>query len=101
MKPSTNGRDQHGRFAPGNAGGPGNPQGGTMERLRHALLLAVRKDDVAAIAATLVEQAKAGDLAAVKELLNRVLGRPTDTDTLVRSDRLEAVPLPTTPDDQP
>ena len=44
MKPSTNGRDQHGRFAPGNAGGPGNPGGGTVERLRHAVLSAVRKD---------------------------------------------------------
>jgi hypothetical protein len=93
MKPSQNGRDQYGRFAPGNAGGPGNPHGGTVERLRHALLGAVTEADLQAIGAALVAQAKAGDLPAVKELLNRVLGRPTDSDTLARLERLEAAML--------
>jgi len=94
MKPSSNGRDRNGRFAPGNAGGPGNPHGGTVERLRHALLGAITEEDLHAIGAALVAQAKAGDLPAVKELLNRVLGRPTDSDTLARLERLETALLP-------
>lgn len=99
--PSPNGRDGRGRFAAGNTGGPGNPQGATVERMRHALLSAVTEDDLRAIAATLTRNAKAGDLAAVKELLNRVLGRPADSDTLARLERLEAALLPPSPEDRP
>lgn len=88
--PSPNRRDGRGRFAHGNAGGPGNPAGGQSERLRHALMAAVTPDD---IAAALIAQAKTGDVAAVRELLNRTLGRPTDADTLARLERLEAVLL--------
>ena len=87
--PSPNGRDGRGRFAPGNAGGPGNPAGGQAERLRHALLDAVTEADIAEIAATLIAQSKAGDVQAVRELLNRTLGRPTDSDTVARLERLE------------
>ncbi len=96
-----NARDTRGRFAPGNAGGPGNPQGGTVERLRHALLSAVTEDDLRAIAATLIRNARDGDITAVKELLNRVLGRPTDSDTLARLERLEAALMPSNPEDRP
>ncbi len=88
--PSPNGRDGRGRFAPGNPGGPGNPAGGQAERLRHALVNAVTENDMADIAASLVSRAKAGEVQAVRELLNRVLGRPTDADTLARLERLEA-----------
>lgn len=92
--PSPNGRDGRGRFAPGNAGGPGNPAGGQAERLRHALVNAVTENDIADIAAALIASAKTGDVQAVRELLNRVLGRPTDADTLARLERLEAALLP-------
>jgi hypothetical protein len=41
------------------------------------LLAAVSDDDLRAVVSTLVEMAKAGDLAAIRELLDRVLGKPT------------------------
>ncbi|MCC6581439.1 MAG: hypothetical protein IT440_13460 [Phycisphaeraceae bacterium] len=89
--PSTNGecRDQHGRFATGNAGGPGNPLGGKVAKLRAALVEAVSEDDIRAVAATLVSLAKGGDPQAIKELLNRALGRPLEHDILARIEALE------------
>ncbi len=70
-----NGRTASGQFAVGNAGGPGNPHGRRVERLRAALLDAVTDDDVRAIVAKLVEMAKGGDLRAMKEVLDRTLGK--------------------------
>jgi hypothetical protein len=46
--------------------------------LRSALLDAVTEDDLRAIARTLVKRAKEGDLAAIRELLNRVIGKAPD-----------------------
>jgi hypothetical protein len=46
----------------------------------------VTEDDLRAIVAALVKQAKAGDIAAARELLNRLIGKPLDT---VDPDRLE------------
>lgn len=72
----TNGRDASGRFAPGNAGGPGNPHGGKAARFRSILLDAVSDEDMRAVARTLVERAKAGEQWAVRELLDRAIGKP-------------------------
>ena len=69
-------RDERGRFLPGNGGGPGNPHGGQVARLRAALLDQVSEDDLRDIVRAMVVRAKGGDMAAAKELLNRVLGRP-------------------------
>lgn len=79
--PSTNGsnggdRGPAGRFAAGNAGGPGNPHAKRIAKLRSLLVEAVNDDDLRAIIGKLVEQAKAGDDAARRELLDRLLGRP-------------------------
>ncbi|MBI4717157.1 MAG: hypothetical protein HY763_05075 [Planctomycetes bacterium] len=71
-----NGRDAAGRFAPGNAGGPGNPRARHSAALRRALLEAVSDDDIRLVVEKLVELAKAGDLAAIRELLDRTIGRP-------------------------
>lgn len=79
MEPSangSNGRGTGGRFAAGNAGGPGNPHAARVAQLRATLLAAVTDDDIRAIVATLVAQAKGGDLAAIRELLDRLLGKP-------------------------
>jgi hypothetical protein len=46
--------------------------------MREALLEAVTEDDLRAIARTLVKKAKGGDLPAIRELLNRVIGKATD-----------------------
>ncbi|MEX0775079.1 MAG: hypothetical protein WD042_05120 [Phycisphaeraceae bacterium] len=72
---SGGGRDAGGRFARGNPGGPGNPHAAHVARLRSALLDAVTPEDVQAVAAALLAQAKQGDVMAVRELLNRLLGQ--------------------------
>ncbi len=76
--PSTNGsndRDSLGRFAKGNAGGPGNPFAAAVGRWRSALAKSVTAEDVRAVLSVLVEKAKAGQPWAVKEFLDRTLGK--------------------------
>ena len=64
-----------GKFAAGNPGGPGNPHGGQVARLRAVMLEAVSEDDMRAVVLKLVELAKEGDLKAIDLLLNRTLGK--------------------------
>ncbi len=81
MAPSTNGdngREADGRFSKGNPGGPGDPFAQRTAKLRSAMLNAVTEDDVAAIIRKLVAEAKDGDVSAAREVLTRVLGKPTD-----------------------
>ena len=44
--------------------------------IRGLLLDAVTDDDLRAVIAKLVEMAKGGDLAAIRELLDRMIGKP-------------------------
>ena len=80
-EPSANGvkRSRHrgvlGRFLPGNPGGPGNPHARATSRLRSALLRAATPSNIEAIVRALIEKAKAGDVQAAREVLNRALGR--------------------------
>ena len=83
-------RDSNGRFLRGNTGGPGNPLAGKIGKLRAALVAAVTEDDIHAIALALIATAKRGDVRAVKELLDRTIGRPVETDLLERLEALEA-----------
>lgn len=94
--PSTNGangrgeeRTAGGRFAPGNRGGPGNPHARRVAKLRAALFKAVTPADLREVAAALLAQAKAGDVASIKELLQRLLGPPIEADMIERLDELE------------
>jgi hypothetical protein len=83
--PFSNGKDAHGRFAPGNRGGPGNPFARQCAALRQAFFDAITEEDMHAIAGELAVQARMGDKAAIKLLLSYVLGKPTapvDPDTL-------------------
>ena len=73
-----NGRDASGRFVRGNAGGPGNPHARRTSRLRALLLDSVSDDDLRAVVQSLVTRAKSGDVPACRELLNRLIGRPTE-----------------------
>jgi hypothetical protein len=82
------GRGSDGRFAPGNAGGPGNLYAARVGELRGALLDAVTPEDLRAVVRALVDAAKGGDVTAAKVLFERVLGRPLEADIL---ERLEAV----------
>ncbi len=67
--------DDKGRFATGNKGGPGNPYSKKVNMLRAALLEAVTVKDIKIIAGKLIQKAKKGDLLAIKELLNRTIGK--------------------------
>jgi len=84
--PSTNGsngRTASGRFAPGWKGGPGNPFAQRVARLRSTLLESVSDDDLKAIVQAVVGKAKAGDMAAVRVVLDYCVGKPlpaTDPD---------------------
>lgn len=90
--PSTNrpnGRSHRGRFGPGNRGGPGNPFSAQVAKLRSALLGAVKPADLQEVMAALLKQAKSGDVASIKELLQRLLGPPVETDLIERIESLE------------
>lgn len=72
-EPSPNGaHDAAGRFVRGNSGGPGNPHGGTVAKLRSAMLQAITESDVKAIVAKLVDQARDGDLKSATLILSYV-----------------------------
>jgi hypothetical protein len=79
-------RDEKGRFAKGNKGGPGNPFGRRVGQLRKAVLEAVQEEDVRDILRAMVIKAKEGDVAAAKVVLGYAVGKPTET---VDPDRLE------------
>lgn len=69
------GRDANGRFVKGNAGGPGNPFARRVAQLRAVLMESVTDEDMRDVVQTLVTLAKAGDVAAIKLLFERLLGR--------------------------
>ncbi len=73
-----NGRDEHGRFAKGNAGGPGNPFARQVGRLRQVLLNAATPERMERIAGKMMELAEAGDVQAAKLVLSYVVGKPAE-----------------------
>ena len=83
--PSTHGPDgrtARGTFAPGNKLGKGNPLAGRAAKLRARLLRKVTADDFDAIADKLIAMAKGGDLAAIRELYDRTIGKAVPFDRL-------------------
>lgn len=78
LEPSLNGdgRDDGGKFSGGNKGGPGNPLAKQVNMLRAQLLKAVTVEDIKAIGERLVDNAKAGDIQSIKELFDRLFGKP-------------------------
>ena len=71
-----NGRDEQGRFAKGNSGGPGNPYARQVARLRTAMLEAVGDQGITDIVDALMKAARNGDVAAARLVLSYTLGRP-------------------------
>lgn len=70
------GRDQHGRFAAGNKHGRGSPHAARLHELQTAVRQAIEPGDLAGVMGSLLAQARDGDTAAAKVLLDRVMGRP-------------------------
>ncbi|MGE5610675.1 MAG: hypothetical protein ACM359_15600 [Bacillota bacterium] len=99
VTPSPNGptsppeRDERGRFVRGNAGGPGNPLAGETARFRARLLKAIRETDVDLVVKVLRQILKSGkhsdQIAAARELLDRLVGKPVAADVLERIEQLE------------
>jgi len=64
--------------------------GRRVAELRRALLDAVSEEDVRALAAALLEKAKAGEVAAARLIMPYLVGPPPDLDAEVEA-RLEAI----------
>ena len=97
--PSTHGsngasHDSRGRFKPGNKLGKGNPLAGRAAKIRAILLQSLTDTDAEAIALKLIELAKSGDLAATKELFDRCIGKPAQSDILERIETIEKTLMP-------
>ena len=84
------GRIDRGRFGKGNRYGKGNPLAGRAAKLRAVLLKRVKDKDMVEVVDALIAQAKAGELNAIKEFLNRCIGTPVPQDIEERLAALEA-----------
>lgn len=67
----------------------GNPYARHVARLRTALFKAVKPADLTDVVTALLASAKRGEVAAAKELLQRLLGPPVEADFAERLDALE------------
>ena len=77
-KAGAGGRANSGRFQKGTSG---NPEGGNSatkhnKALKAAFDKAITEDDIKAVVAKMIKQARNGDAAARKEMLDRLWGRP-------------------------
>jgi len=82
-----NGRDRRGRFAAGNKAAKGNPHQQATQRFRATLMETVKPADLKAVVRQLVAKAKAGEPWAVKELLDRSVGRPVSADVVEQEEK--------------
>jgi hypothetical protein len=83
---TTTGRDRNGRFTKGNPGGTGNLFTRQVAELRKRLLEHLTGEALDAIADKLIDQAKEGDVPAIKLLFTYTLGKPADA---VQPDQLD------------
>jgi hypothetical protein len=86
-----NGRSANGQFAHGNKLARGNPNNKKAQELRNALLETVTQDDLVQVTKKLIAMARAGDIHAIKELLDRCLGKPTATIELSQAEAQQRV----------
>lgn len=80
-------RGADGRFLPGNPGGPGNPLARRAVTMRQTLTEATTEADLLAIWRVLLDQAKGGDLPAIREVLNRLMGMPANSILLAKEEK--------------
>lgn len=73
--PTKHARDRGGRFAKGNSGGPGNPFVHRVAQWRQQLADTVKDEDVEAVVAQLIKAARAGEQWAIREFLDRLMGK--------------------------
>jgi len=86
-------RDERGRFRPGWKGGPGSPVARhareLCERLDQALFKACSPDRLLAAVDATLKLAEAGDVQALKLLMERIAGPPVARELLARLEALE------------
>ena len=71
----SNGRDAFGQFLPGHKGGPGNPHSKRCNQLRTKMIETITTDDIEEITRQLIALAKKGNIKAIKEVFDRVMGK--------------------------
>lgn len=92
MAANGSGRDpQTGRFVKGWKGGPGNPQLRALAEWRQVLIDAVSEDDLRETVEVLKREAKAGQRWAVRELLDRCLGKPEQVMSMLKVSTLNSM----------
>jgi hypothetical protein len=87
-RPVGYGRGADGKFLPGNRAASGNPRNAKAQRLRSVLIERLTVAKMRAVSDALIREAESGDLQAIRELLNRICGRPAESETI---ERLEAI----------
>lgn len=91
-------RDEKGRFAPGNPGGPGRRSERTAEKLRRAVEEAVTPEHLTAVMRRVLRMALEGNMAAIRVVLERTCGRPAQQPTEAVALDFELPPLRTVQD---
>jgi hypothetical protein len=86
-----NGRSRNGQFTAGNKFGAGNPLNMKAQQLRNSLLQTVTEDDLTSVTKKLIAMAKEGNIHAIRELLDRVLGKPNASIELTQTEAKERI----------
>lgn len=81
---------KNGQFVKGNKASRGNPHAAKVAKLRSAMLAAMTPDAVVRIIAELETLAESGDVQAIKEYLDRAVGKPIPLDVIERLEQVEA-----------
>lgn len=97
LRPSTkdaDGRDSKGRFIRGHAHAKGNPHASRIAKLKTAYLEAVTAADIRDVVLKLLELAKDGDVAAAREVCDRIFGKQVLAEIVNSGDGLAVLILP-------
>lgn len=86
-------KDANGRFVKGNKAAVGRraKHAEHVGKLRAAMLAAMTPESVLRIMATLETEAENGNLVAIKEYLDRAVGKPLPLDVVERLEQLETL----------
>jgi len=92
-------RDARGWFVPGNKAAKSHrhPQARHATKLAEAFRSSIKAADIKAIARKLVQMARKGDLPAIRELLDRTLGRPPQAEPPEFDDQVRLIRYPIAP----
>ncbi|QNN24313.1 hypothetical protein HED60_19235 [Planctomycetales bacterium ZRK34] len=91
MANGSNGHDQRGRFTVGNKAAVGRRtrHAERVGKLRDELLDAITPEAIRKAITALIREAESGNVAAIRELLDRAVGKPIEADLLERLESLE------------